>query len=69
MSIAVIYAFGVLKDFILAKHQRICTRDDFMSILHLLPAAKSQQAYINLKQVRNTYRAPFVIYADFELIF
>ena len=50
----------------LFKHQRICTREDFMSVVHVLPAAESEQAHIKFKQVRNTYRAPFVIYADFE---
>ena len=51
-----------------AKHQRICTRENFMSVVHLLPAAETEQAHIKFKQVRNTYRAPFVIYADFESI-
>ena len=51
-----------------AKHQHICTREDFMSVLHVLPAAESEQAHIKFKQVRNIYRAPFVIYADFESI-
>ena len=50
------------------KHQRICTREDFMSVVHVLPAAESEQAHIKFKQVRNTYLAPFVIYADFESI-
>ena len=48
----------------LAKYQRICTREDFMSVVHVLPAAKSKQAHIKFKRIRNTYRAPFVIYAD-----
>ena len=51
-----------------AKHQRICTRENFMSVVHVLPAAESEQAHSKFKQVRNTYRAPFVIYADFESI-
>ena len=39
-----------------------------MSVVHVLPAAESEQAHIKFKQVRNTYRALFVIYADFESI-
>ena len=52
----------------LFKHQRFCTCNDFMSVVHVLPAAENEQAHIIFKQVRNTYRAPFVIYADFESI-
>ena len=50
-----------------AKHQRIFTRKDFRSAVHVLPAAENEQANIKFKQVRNTYRAPCVIYADFGL--
>ena len=39
-----------------------------MSVVHVLSAAESEQAHIKFNQVRNTYRAPFVIYADFESI-
>ena len=39
-----------------------------MSIVHVLPAPDSKQAHIKFKQVRNTYRTPFVIYANFESI-
>ena len=53
----------------LFNHQRFCTREDFMSVVHVLPAAETEQAHIKFKQVCNTYRAPFVIYADFESIF
>ena len=53
----------------LAKHQRICTREDFMSVVHVITAAESEQAHITFKQVRNTYHAPIIIYADFESIF
>ena len=34
----------------------------------MLPAAETEQTHINFKQIRNTYRAPLVIYADFESI-
>ena len=34
----------------------------------MLLAAESKQAHIKFKQVRNTYRAPLVINADFESI-
>ena len=40
-----------------------------MSVVHVLPAPDSEQAQIKFRQVRNTYRALFVIYADFESIF
>ena len=36
--------------------------------MHVLPAAENEQAHIKFKQVRNTYRALFVIYADIESI-
>ena len=52
----------------LAKHQRLCTREDFMSVVHVLPAPDTEQAHIKFRQFRNTYPAPFVIYADFESI-
>ena len=39
-----------------------------MSVVHVLPAAESLQAHIKFKQVRNIYRASFVIYSDFESI-
>ena len=34
----------------------------------VLFAAETEQAQIEFNQVRNIYRAPFVIYADFESI-
>ena len=71
MSIVIIYAFGVSEvctQKSLDKHQSICTREDFMSVVHLLPAAESEQAHIKFEQDPNTYHAPFVIYADFESI-
>ena len=52
----------------LAKHKRICTREDLMSVVYVLIAPESKQAKIKFKQVRNTHRAPFVIYADFKSI-
>ena len=52
----------------LFKQQRFCTREDFMSVVHVLPAAETEQSHIKFKQVRNTYRVPFVIYTDFESI-
>ena len=39
-----------------------------MSIVHVLPSPDSEQALIKFNQVKNTFRAPFVIYADFESI-
>ena len=52
----------------LAKHQRLCTREDFMSVVHVLPAPDTEQAHIKFRHFRNTFQAPFVIYADFESI-
>ena len=52
----------------LFKHQRLCSREDFMSVVQVLHAAETEQAHIKFKQVRNTYRAAFVIYAYFESI-
>ena len=39
-----------------------------MSVMHVLPAAETELAHIKIKQIRNTYRAPFVIYGNFESI-
>ena len=39
-----------------------------MSVVHVLPAPDTEQAHIKFRQFRNTYPAPFVIYADFESI-
>ena len=52
----------------LAKHERLCTNEDFMSVLHVHPAPKTEQAHIKFRQFRNTYIAPFVVYADFKSI-
>ena len=51
---------------ILARHQQLCTRDDFMSVLHLLPVPGTERAQINFNQFKNTTKAPFVIFVDFE---
>ena len=39
-----------------------------MSVLHVLPVSEPERAKIQFTKVRTTTRAPFVIYADFELI-
>ena len=39
-----------------------------MSVVHVLPDAKNNEAHIKFKLVRNTYRALFVFYADFKSI-
>ena len=39
-----------------------------MSVLHVLPAPNTEQALIKFNQFRNTYDAPFVVFADFESI-
>ena len=52
----------------LAKHERLCTREDFMLVLHVFPAPNTEQAHIKLMQFRNTYEAPFVVYSNFKSI-
>ena len=51
-----------------ARHKQLCTRDDFMSVLHVLPTAGSKQAQINFNQYKYFTKAPLVIYANFESI-
>ena len=53
---------------VLARHKQLCTRDDFMSVLHVLPVPVSKQAQIKFNQYEYCTKAPFVIYADFESI-
>ena len=53
---------------ILERHKLLCSRDYFMSVLHVLPRLNSEEAHIKFCEFRNTSRAPFVIYADFESI-
>jgi hypothetical protein len=50
------------------RHQRLCTREDFMSVVHMLPSPGSGFDEIKFRDFRNSSRAPFVIYADFESI-
>ena len=51
-----------------ARHKQLCTRDDFMSVLHVLPTPGSKLAKIIFNQYKYCTKAPFVIYADFESI-
>ena len=51
-----------------ALHKKLCTRDDFMSVLHVLPAPGSKQAQLKFNNYRFCTMAQFVIYADFESI-
>ena len=53
---------------VLARHKKLCTRDDFMSALHVLPVPGSKHAQIKFNQYKYCTKAPFVIYADFESI-
>ena len=53
---------------ILARHQQLCTRGDFMSVLHVLPVPGTERDQIKFNQFKNTTKAPFVIYEDFESI-
>ena len=47
---------------------RLFTRENFMSMLHVLPAPNTEQAHIKFRQFRYTYAAPFVVFSDFESI-
>ena len=51
-----------------ARHKQLCTRDDFMSVLHVLPTPGSKQAEIKFNQYKYCTMATFIIYADFESI-
>ena len=53
---------------VLARHKELCTRKDFMSVLHVLPTPGPKQAQIKFNQYKYCTKAPFVIYADFESI-
>ena len=39
-----------------------------MSVVHVLPRPNSEESHIKFCELRNTSRAPFVIYEDFESI-
>ena len=47
------------------RHQQLCTREDYISTLHILPEPDSSIKFTNWKYI--TW-APFVIYADVESI-
>ena len=49
----------------LQRHQRLCTREDYISTLHIMPDAGTKIIFNNWKY--STW-APFVIYADLESI-
>ena len=53
---------------VLARYQELCTRDDFMSVLHVLPSPGFKQAQLKFYNYKYCTMAPFVIYADFESI-
>ena len=53
---------------ILARQMELCTRDDFMSGLHILPTPGSKQAQLKFFNKMFCTMAPFVIYANFESI-
>ena len=50
---------------VLARHKELSTRNDFMSVLHVLPMPGSKQAQIKFNQYKYCTKAPFIIYADF----
>ena len=45
------------------RHQQLCTREDYISTLHILPEPDTKIKFVNWKY--KTW-APFVIYADLE---
>ena len=51
-----------------SRHKELCTRDNFMSVLHVLQVPGSKQAQLKFNQHKYCIKAPFVIYADFESI-
>ena len=51
---------------ILMRHQTQCSREDYMSVLHVLPLTDSQDCELRFSAFRNSTCAPFVIYADYE---
>ena len=53
---------------VLARHNELCTRDDFMTVLDVLTVPGSKQAQIKFNKYKYCTKAPFVIYADFEFI-
>ena len=53
---------------VLARNQKLCTRNDFMSMLHVRPVPGSNHAQIKFNQYKYCTKALFVIYADFESI-
>ena len=52
----------------LARQKQLCTLDDFLSVLHVLPTPGSKQEQIKFNQYKFCTKAPFVICADFESI-
>ena len=52
-----------------SRHKELCTRDDVISVLHVLLTPGSKQSQIKFNNYKFCIIAPFVIYADFESIF
>ena len=50
------------------RHKLFFTREDFMSVLHVLPTPGSKQAQLKFYNYKFCTMAPFLIYADFESI-
>ena len=51
-----------------ARHKQLFTREDFISVLHVLPTPGSNQSHFKFINYKFCIIAPFVIYADFESI-
>ena len=50
------------------RHKKLCTLNDFMSVLHVLPSPGSKQVQLKFYNYKFCTMAPFVIYANFESI-
>lgn len=53
---------------VLAPHKDLCTREDFMSVLHVYFTPRFKLAQLKLYNYTFCTMTPFVIYADFECI-
>ena len=53
---------------ILEWHQLLCSRNDFISVVHLFSRPNTNKAHIKFHEFSKTRRLPYVIYAGFESI-
>ena len=50
----------------LARHKELCTREDYLSVVHVLPTEGSKNSRIEFNAFSQMTNSPFVIYADLE---